>query len=411
MRLRPPGVHDAQSDPAGAAEARPGRGPRPTRAGWAVLAASALLVGGGWAIGHPEPVALGLAGLTATAVALLGTLPHPRLTAERRLSPSRVARGDRAGGVVSVTNHGTRPARGVVIEDCCDGSVVSVRLPVLPPGGTAQAQYLVPTNRRGNVPVGPLRLVRRDLFGLAGRTVPIGAEVSLMVHPRLHPVPVPSSGREHHLEGPTSESANEGTTTFHALRPYVQGDDLRRVHWRATARTGSLMVRQMADVSLPVTTIVLDTREDAYGGSHPNADFELAVDVAASLGHAATRDNFPLRLHAGARPALDGSSGHRVDTAALLARLTEVRRGEDGFKRAVDLLSRGGGVGVLVLVTGWADPDAARHLIGPARDYERSVVIRVGERPPGSTVTERYDVRHVSVAALADLSTLWAGAR
>jgi uncharacterized protein (DUF58 family) len=377
-----------------------------------VLAAALTLLGGGWAIGHAEPVALGLTGLAAVAVALAGTLPAPRLTAERHLSPARVARGDHAGGIVSVTNLGTRPCRGLVLEDHCDGAVVAVRLPALAAQHTAQAQYVLPTHRRGHVPVGPLRLVRRDLFGLAHRTLPIGASATLMVHPRLHPVPLPPSGREHHLEGPTSDSANEGTTTFHALREYVLGDDMRRVHWRATARTGTLMVRQMADVSLPVTTIVLDTRRESYAGPHRDSDFELAVDVAASLGYAAASRNFPLVLCTGTGGNEPGGAAGRVsDSAALLASLTEVTYGDDIFGRALDQARRAGTGGMLAVVTGRAATDAVLRAAGPARDHEHTVVVRVGERPAAEPPHAHGPVREVAVTRLADIASLWTAPR
>ncbi|HSA50274.1 MAG TPA: DUF58 domain-containing protein [Yinghuangia sp.] len=398
--------------PTAATSAGGGRGPRPTPVGWAVLATCGVLLGGGWAIGHPEPVALGVTGLAAVAVALVGTLPSPRLTAERRLSPTRVARGDRAGGVVSVTNLGARPCRGLVVEDHCDGAVVSVRLPPLPAGATVRADYAVPTNRRGHVPVGPLRLVRRDVFGLAYRSMPIGAAVTLMVHPRLHPVGLPPSGREHHLEGPTSDSANEGTMTFHTLRDYVEGDDLRRVHWRATARTGTLMVRQMADVSMPVTTLLLDTRHASYAGPHSGADFELAVDVAASVGYAASSRHFPLRVCTGSHAAgqSGGVSGRRVDNAELLAHFSEIRADDEGFTRALDQVRRAGAGGLLAVVTGWAETDVAGRIAGAARNHEHAVIVHVGERPT-DTPTPSGGIRRAAVAELADVARLWPGAK
>lgn len=95
------------------------------------------------------------------------------------------------------------------------------------------------------------------------------------------------------LEGPTSDTADDGTLTFHSLREYVLGDDLRRVHWRSTARSGRLMVRRMIDVSLPTTTVVLDTSRDSY--RDPEA-FETAVDVAASVAGAAVLNHFPIRI-------------------------------------------------------------------------------------------------------------------
>lgn len=393
----------------GPGEALASGGPRLTASGWAVLAASVALLGAGWAAGHPEPTALGAAGIGAVAASLAATVPRPSLSAERRLSPPRVARGDSAGGVVSVTNLGARPCRGLVVEDHCDGAVVSVRLPVLPAHGTARADYAVPTNRRGNVLVGPLRLVRRDPFGLARRTIPIGAAAMLLVHPRVHPVQLPPSGRDHNLEGPTSDTANEGTMTFHALREYVEGDDLRRVHWRATARTGNLMVRQMADVSLPVTTLLLDTRPGAYTGADPDADFELAVDVAASVGHAATSRNFPLRVCTGSRGPVEyarSTAARLVGSAALLAHLSAIGRDDEAFGRALDQLRHVGSGGTLVMVTGWGDRDIARRIAGAARRHERAVVVRVGT-PPAGEVHASASLTVAGVTRLPDVAGLW----
>lgn len=400
---------------------------RLTAAGWSVLVVAATLFGGGWAAGHAEPVALGLTGLAVVAVALVDASSAPRLSAERRLNPTRVARGDPAGGVVGVTNMGRRACRGLVVEDHCDGTAVSVRLPVLPAGATTSARYVLPTARRGGIPVGPLHLVRRDLFGLARRTVPIGAAATLLVQPRVAPARLPPSGREHHLEGPTSDTADAGTTTFHALRDYTQGDELRRVHWRATARTGRLMVRQMADVSLPVTTVLLDCRPGSYLGRSPEADFELAVDVAASLGHAAAVHNFPLRIRTGTGRGLGGASGRGVDAAALLAFLTHVRLADDaGDPTAAAELRGTAARGVLALVTGRADDLVATRLAAASRDHEHVVVVRVGgggagrgtgagqaglgaapESPKGALGT----VRQVAVESLADVAGLWGPSR
>ncbi|OLT25824.1 hypothetical protein BJF79_43970 [Actinomadura sp. CNU-125] len=64
------------------------------------------------------------------------------------------------------------------------------------------------------------------------------------------------------------------------------GDELRHVHWKSSARTGTLMVRQLVDASLPTTTVVLEARPERW--PEPD-DFELAVDVAASVAACARR--------------------------------------------------------------------------------------------------------------------------
>ena len=117
-----------------------------------------------------------------------------------------------------------------------------------------------PTARRGVVAVGPLSLGRSDAArpgrGSSRTTAtssPCGSTRGCTTI-----VPLPAS-MTRSLEGPTSDTAPSGTVTFHALREYVLGDDLRHVHWRSSAHTGELMVKHYVDTSLPDTTVVLDT--------------------------------------------------------------------------------------------------------------------------------------------------------
>ena len=85
---------------------------------------------------------------------------------------------------------------------------------------------------------------------------------------------------------------SEGTASFHQLREYVPGDDLRRIHWRSTAKTGDLLVKQMVDTTRPELVVVLDNRTSAIGAD----DFEHAVEIAASILKAAEDDDFPTTL-------------------------------------------------------------------------------------------------------------------
>ena len=81
-----------------------------------------------------------------------------------------------------------------------------------------------------------------------------------------------------------------------ALRPYVPGDELRHLHWKATARTGQLIVREYVDPAQPWCVVVLDTRRDVL-----DADaFEAAVEIVASVLWAAAEQDRPVRLR---RPA------------------------------------------------------------------------------------------------------------
>jgi uncharacterized protein (DUF58 family) len=132
-----------------------------------------------------------------------------------------------------------------------------------------------------------------------------------------------------------------GNITFHALRDYVVGDDLRRIHWKSSARIGSLMVREHVDTSLPRITLLLDTRAEL----HDVDSFEFAVEAAASVVVSASRSGYPVSLvttcgrsaagrgfGADAAPLLDLLSGVVLvpssDLGPTLRRLSQGRRGE-----------------------------------------------------------------------------------
>ena len=79
-------------------------------------------------------------------------------------------------------------------------------------------------------------------------------------------------------------------------REYRQGDDLRRVHWRSTARLGQLMVRREEQPWQARCTVLLDTRSTAHGGEGPGSSFEWAVSAAASVAVHLVRHGYFVRL-------------------------------------------------------------------------------------------------------------------
>jgi uncharacterized protein (DUF58 family) len=378
--------------------------------GWGALAGGLVLTGAGYGLGYSEAVVLGSACLLAVVAGVVWTAPRPELTAQRRIAPRKVHRGDDADGIVTLTNSGSRTRRGLRATDLYGGVPLSVEVPVLRPGAAHEVHYALPTGRRGRIQVGPLRLERTDPLGLARRVRSYGGTRTLVVRPRICLLPVLPSGKAHHVEGPTSDTADDGSLTFHALREYVLGDDLRRVHWRSTARTGTLMVRQMVDVSLPHTTIVLDTRPAAY---RTDDDFELAVDSAASIGYAAARSNFPVHLVSEAGPILhtDGSGN---DAEALLDRLALVRRSDRASAAAAfDDLEHSRGGGSLIVVTGTGDGTGLAALGRVRRRFDRTVLLRAGrDGAPGTQAVQgmqqvAVDVPQLHITGLDALLANW----
>ncbi|GGQ41610.1 uncharacterized protein (DUF58 family) [Actinomadura coerulea] len=366
-----------------------------TPLGWGTAAGSVPLYAAGWWLGYPEPAALAVAGLAAVGAAALWTLPRPRLEVRREIAPERVARGEPAVGVLHVTNKG-RGVRGLSAEDAAGSAPVAVDVPRLRPGGGRTVTYRLPTSRRGEIPVGPLRLVRADPLRLARRVREYGTPRVLLVRPRTVRLGLLPSGRAHHLEGPTSDRSPAGTATFHALREYVIGDELRHVHWKSSARTGTLMVRQLVDASLPTTTVVLEARP----GSWPEPDdFELAVDAAASVAAGAASASFPVRILTGDGQVAD-TRGGPDDVEVLLDRLTSVQTRE-GPRSAVDAVRRVRPGGSLVLIT----PDAAElgRVAAVRGRFDRVVVLRVRPRdpaaaPPGVQLVDFTDLEGLAEA-------------
>src|SRR5690606_26407538 len=103
----------------------------------------------------------------------------------------------------------------------------------------------------------------------------------LYVHPRTVRIESTAAGLVRDLEGKTVKKLSDNDVAFHALREYVPGDDRRYIHWKSTARTGTLMVRQFEETRRSHMLVALSTRLDDYASDE---EFEAAVSVAASLG-------------------------------------------------------------------------------------------------------------------------------
>ncbi|MEV4017824.1 DUF58 domain-containing protein [Nonomuraea angiospora] len=370
-----------------------------TRAGWGLAAASVLVYAVGAPFGYAQAAVLAVAGLAAVGASALWTLRGAGLDVRRELTPVKVARGEPAVALLHVRNTGRRRHAGLVARDTCRGTSVTVEVPALARDTARTVSYRLPTRRRGETPVGPLLLDRTDPFGLARRSIAYGRTDLLLVRPRTVPLAPPHAGRRRHLDGLDSRSAPNGAISFNGLRDYVLGDDLRHVHWRSTARTGVLMVKELTDVNLPSTVTVLDTRYSSYEGDD---EFELAVDVAASVACAVARDRFPVRLFTGAGELLHAKGGPG-ETEEVLDRLAVVERSEQA-DAPLHALRRAGSGGALVLVSGTfaglADAAAVR------RRFDEVLYVRVGEpveggRPAAAGVTV------IEVSDLAELAAAW----
>jgi uncharacterized protein (DUF58 family) len=378
---------------------------RLTRTGRGIaVGGAALTVLGLWLV-YPELLALAAAAVLALAAGWLWLLRRPTLDVRRDVEPERVARGEPALGLVEVTNAGRSTAAAFAALDRVGPDEVRVEVPALAAGQHHIATYRLPTNRRGVFPVGPLMLAQSDPLAVLERTRNLGKVRTLRVHPRIHPVKLPPVALARDLEGPAAEAALEGGAVFHGLREYVYGDDLRQVHWRTTARTGTLMVRVHVDTSRPETLVLLDDRPETYADGN---DFEAAVEFAASLAVATVQAGFPVRLElVSRRPEVAGLS---QDVRAHLDGLAELTPYGDAEPRplpaALVELARTTSGSCACLVGGDLGPDDVARLAILRERYRVVRAALVTERL-GADSGRLHGIDMLAGATGIDLAAAW----
>ena len=264
---------------------------QPTWRGVIALAIGLTLLSLGLRWHYAGVVALGVGLLALCAAAAVSVLVPAPIVPERRVAPLRVVRNGSCRAVLRVRSTGRRFAVRLDAAERIGDSLVPIVVPRLPPGGAVEASYEIPTSRRGVVSVGPLRLQRVGTAGLAVARGVAGGTVKVHVLPRvLQVLGLPSGAKRGHVGA--DERVERGGTDLLALREYVPGDDLRRVHWATSARSGTLMIREDADPARPYLTVLIDDRASSYTGDQ----LEEAVEVAASLVTAAVDAGHPVQL-------------------------------------------------------------------------------------------------------------------
>jgi uncharacterized protein (DUF58 family) len=273
---------------------------------------------GGRLAGWSPVVVVGIGILVLVVGSVVHVVNHPRLILERTIASRRVEKGEPAEVVVQVTNLSRRRCRPRAIRQWIgEVPIVSV-LPRLAAGEQAKRAYSLPTTRRGRFEVSAPELPREDPFGFCRTARQLGETEVISVYPKIWNLGRLPSGVSVNLEGPTSDASPQGSITFHRLREYVVGDDLRAIHWPSSAHAGRLVVRHNVDTAEPRTVVVLDLDPSAYT---PEA-FEEAVDVAASVVVAMSEGRAPVELRTTVGHQTGGNGA--TDAVSILDRLTEV---------------------------------------------------------------------------------------
>jgi uncharacterized protein (DUF58 family) len=231
------------------------------------------------------------------------------------LARTRVVVGERAVGALTLANRGSRailPSRVVLPVGSGRGEFGIQRLA---PGEEAEELFAIPTQRRGVVKVGPVSVVRGDPLGLFERAHRRDDPVDLFVHPRTVLFDGQSLGYLRDLEGLPAADLSRDDVSFHALLEYQPGDDLRHVHWKSTARTGTMMVRQYEETRRSHFVIGLSRSAADYATAD---DFELGISAAGSIGLRALRDSQRVDVRVQGRELPAGTGKQLLDSLAAV---------------------------------------------------------------------------------------------
>lgn len=242
-----------------------------------------------------------------------------------RRPPQRAPAG--SGCEVTLTVHGTgRLGTGLLLEDAVpavlgDSPRFAVRR--LPKGAAVELRYRLHPELRGVHPIGPLVARVTDPLGLAEYGLQVAGRDRLVVTPVVLPLrgTPTGGGLAAGRHGGGRRHAGQGEDDA-VVRSYRQGDDLRKVHWRSTARRDELMVRVEEWPWGGGTTVLLDHRAGAHRGRGASGSLEYAVSLAASAC-----------LHLQRR-------GHRVSLVTVDGRVRSGPHRGDGAEAMLDALAR-----------------------------------------------------------------------
>ncbi|MFP5336238.1 MAG: DUF58 domain-containing protein [Actinomycetes bacterium] len=304
-------------------------------------------------------VAVLLVALPLASVLLVARARH-RIQLSRTVSPARVPAGRTASVRLELANLARLPTGVLLAEDHVPyvlGSRPRFVVDRLDAGASVAVTYSLSSDVRGRWDVGPLRLRVTDPFGMCEVARSFSATDPLVVVPRVHPL-LPLRGT-----GSWSGSGESSTTTAAAAgdhdvatREYRDGDDLRRVHWRSTARRGELMVRRDEQPHLLRATIVLDRRAVGHRGDGPASSFEWAVSAAASVATLLAESGYGVRVLTDDVEAPWTGRDAQHGVGALMDRLATLQPGgPHDLREAHRALTRTGGDGLVVGILGEVD--------------------------------------------------------
>ncbi|HVF75856.1 MAG TPA: DUF58 domain-containing protein [Acidimicrobiales bacterium] len=262
-----------------------------------------------------------------------------RLTGEREGLFPRAQEGDRLDVRVRLT--ATRTVSTFILEERVPerlGNPVRVPIAKLSSGAAVEHRYGLRCGRRGVYQVGPLVAIAGDPLGLSQRETVVAEPFELLVHPRVELVndrPLTRQFEDPPVRPPVSKPWPSGLE-FYGMREYTPGDDLRRIVWRASARTGTIMVREAEQGITDKIMMVLNTDRAAHSrdGEGYSESFEAGIRVAASIGVGHLREGYEVRCETSGGPLTRPLRGP-ASQMMLLDGLARLEHSRDSLSNAL----------------------------------------------------------------------------
>lgn len=357
----------------------------------------------GMAGGQRDVMRIGLLLLVLPIVAaVLVARARLRMSCERSVQPAQVPLGSPMRGRIVLGQDGRLPAGILLLEDAVPAELGGRPRFVVDKADLSwrrEIDYPLLGRVRGRFHTGPLLVRITDPFGLVRLDRRFVATTEVMVTPQVYPLPT--------MRG-AGGAGSAGEARPHRIgvvgqddvlvREYRQGDDVRRIHWRSTARLGDLMVRREEQAWDPSATIVLDSRASAHAGAGMGNSIEWAISAAASVAIHFLDDGFSVEIYeADGSLQISGQFGQHSSASreVVINRLTDLRpRTTTSLHYAVESATVDQPSQLVVAVMGRMNPDDASILLRARRNraHGLAMVLDVdtfAEPDPPSPAAER----------------------
>lgn len=284
-----------------------------------------------------------------------------RLALTRTVNPHLVVAGSPARVELTLTNEGRTPSGVLLLEDQVPyvlGTRPRFVLDGIGHGWKRHVSYQVRSDVRGHFEIGPMAVRVSDPFGLVELGRAFRTTAPLTVTPRTIPLPPIQLGGGWGGSGDNRpRSFTTGSAEDVTVRDYRHGDDLRRVHWRSSARTGELMVRREEQPWQSRATVFIDNRSVSHRGQGVASSLETAVSCAASIAEHLHQRGFVVRLvtASGEDPGTLQARDAELGTGPLLEALATLKALPSANLSSGWLRDHIAG-GLLVAVLGRVDP-------------------------------------------------------